>query len=387
VLNLASEEKYIFTMLKNVSECAPPWVRSIIPYQTSKPITELVRDEGVPEDKIIKLDSNENPRGCSPRTRESLIAALPTFYRYPDGNGFKLKRALSQHLDVEMNTIVLGNGSNDILELVALAFLAPGCSAVMSQYAFAIFPLATQARGARSIVVPAKDWGHDLTSMLAAIEQDTHVLWIANPTNPTGTMTPWKAVENLLDRLPEQVMVVLDEAYHEYLSKELQANTVSWLKKYPNLIITRTFSKIYGLAGLRIGYALAHPSAADIMNRVRQPFNVNSLALAAATAALDDNDYVEQSAALNRQGMSQLEEGLSKLSLDWIPSYGNFVTVRVPNATRVYNALLTWGVIVRPLAAYQMPEYLRVTIGTEEENDIFLCVLKSILEDRKKLIH
>jgi histidinol-phosphate aminotransferase len=277
---------------------------------------------------------------------------------------------------------VLGNGSNDVLELIAHAFLGPGRAAVYSQHCFAVYPLATQARGARGIAVPAKNYGHDLEAMAAAIDDETYVLWIANPNNPTGTLLRSDELEAFVKRVPERVLVVIDEAYNEYLLPEHKAETVKWLRRHPNLIVSRTFSKAYGLAGLRVGYAFAHPSVADIMNRVRQPFNVNSLALAAASAALDDMEFVARSFALNLQGLRQIEEGAQQLGLEWIPSSGNFITVRVGKANEVFRRLLKRGVIVRPVGgAYQLPEHLRVTIGTPEENERFLSALAASLKD------
>ena len=369
-------------MLIDPCELSPSYVRSIAPYQPGKPISELARELGLDERSIIKLASNENPRGIGPRTRAALDAALGDIARYPDGNGFELKQALAARYGVDMPSIVLGNGSNDVLELVALAFLGPGRAAVMSQHAFAVYPLATQARGARSLVVPAKNYGHDLEAMARAIDDETYVIWLANPNNPTGTYARGEEVEAFLRRVPERVLVVLDEAYNEYLSADLRADSVKWLKRHPNLILTRTFSKAYGLAGLRVGYAFAHASVADIMNRVRQPFNVNSLALAAAAAALDDMEFVARSYAENLQGLRQLEEGAKRLGLDYIPSSGNFLTVRVGKAAEIYKRLLRRGVIVRPVGgAYQLPEHLRVTIGTPEENERFLAALAASLRD------
>ena len=281
-----------------------------------------------------------------------------------------------------MGALVLGNGSNDVLELIALAFLGPGRSAVYAQHCFAVYPLATQARGARGIAVPAKNYGHDLEAMLAAIDDETYVVWVANPNNPTGTMLRPDELESFLKRVPERVIVVIDEAYNEYLSPELKAETVKWLRRHPNLIVTRTFSKAYGLAGLRVGYALAHPSVADIMNRVRQPFNVNSIALAAATAALGDMEFVARSFADNLQGLRQIEEGATQLGLDWIPSHGNFITLRVGKANEIFRRLLKRGVIVRPVGGgYQLPEHLRVTIGTEQENERFLSALAASIKE------
>jgi histidinol-phosphate aminotransferase len=362
-------------------ELSPSYVRSIAPYQPGKPISELARELGLAEGSIVKLASNENPRGIGPRTRAAIEAALADVARYPDGNGYELKLALSKRYGVDMGAIVLGNGSNDVLELVAHAFLGPGRAAVHSQHAFAVYPLATQARGARQIVVPAKDYGHDLDAMLKAIDDETYVVWIANPNNPTGTLAGADALEAFVRKVPERVLVVIDEAYNEYLHHDLRSDTVKWLKRHPNLIVSRTFSKAYGLAGLRVGYALAHPSVADVMNRVRQPFNVNSLALAAAAAALDDMEFVAKSYAGNLQGMKQLVEGFRALKLDYIPSHGNFVTVRVGKAAEVFKRLLRRGVIVRPVAGYGLPEHLRITIGTAEENEKFLQALAPSLKE------
>jgi histidinol-phosphate aminotransferase len=369
-------------MLMDPCELSPSYVRSIAPYQPGKPISELAREMGLDERTIVKLASNENPRGIGPRTRAAIEGALAEVARYPDGNGFELKQALAHRYHVDMGAIVLGNGSNDVLELVALAFLGPGRAAVFSQHAFAVYPLATQARGARSIVVPAKNYAHDLEAMAKAIDDETYVAWIANPNNPTGTFAPHDQVEAFLRRVPERVLVVLDEAYNEYLTPDSRSDTVKLIKRHPNVVVTRTFSKAYGLAGLRVGYALAHPSVADVMNRVRQPFNVNSIALAAARAALDDMEFVARSYAENLQGMRQLEEGAKKLGLDYIPSHGNFLTIRVGKATDIYKKLLKRGVIVRPVGgAYQLPEHLRVTIGTAPENERFLGALAASLKE------
>jgi histidinol-phosphate aminotransferase len=368
-------------MLMDLCELSPSYVRSIAPYQPGKPISELAREFGLKEEGIVKLASNENPRGIGPRTRAAIDAALADVARYPDGNGYALKLALSKRYGVDLGGIVLGNGSNDVLELVALAFLGPGRAAVYSQHAFAVYPLATQARGARQIVVPAKDFGHDLEAMAKAIDDETYVVWIANPNNPTGTLARAEALEAFLRRVPERVIVVLDEAYNEYLAPELRADTVKWLKRHPNLVVTRTFSKAYGLAGLRVGYALAHPTVADVMNRVRQPFNVNSIALAAAAAALDDMEFVARSYAGNLDGLKQLEEGARSLELGYIPSHGNFLTIRVGKAAEVYKRLLRRSVIVRPVAGYGLPEHLRVTVGTAQENEKFLNALSASFKE------
>jgi histidinol-phosphate aminotransferase len=360
-------------------EQSPSYIRSIAPYQPGKPISELAREMGIDEAGIIKLASNENPLGLSPRARDAIEAQLAQIARYPDGNGFELKQALAARHRIDQSQIVLGNGSNDVLDMVARAFLAPGTSSVFSQHAFAVYPLATQAAGAQSVVVPARNFGHDLPSMAAAVRNDTRVLWIANPNNPTGTFAAAEDVRRLLQRVPSRVIVVLDEAYKEYLADELQADTAHWIGEFPNLVVTRTFSKAHGLAGLRVGFALAHPHVADLLNRVRQPFNVGLLGQAAAVAALADEEFVRRSAQLNRDGMRQLTEGFERMRLDYIPSYGNFVSVRVGPAATVYQRLLQQGVIVRPVAGYGMPEHLRVTIGLESENARFLSALQAAL--------
>jgi len=354
-----------------------PYIRAISAYQPGKPITELAREMGLPVERIVKLASNENPLGMSPKAKAALEKAVATLERYPDD--FGLKKALAEHTGLGMERIVLGNGSNDVLDLVARVFLAPGRSTVFAQHAFAVYPIASLSAGAELIAVPAKDFGHDLDAMLAAIRPDTRLVWIANPNNPTGTFLPHAQLKAFLQAVPAEVVVVLDEAYNEYLPVADRVETTAWLAEFPNLVITRTFSKIYGLAGLRIGYALTSAGIADLMNRVRQPFNCNNLALAAATAALDDHEFVARSYVLNRAGMEQLVAGLKRLGLTHIPAHGNFVTFKAGDAATVNQKLLRQGVIVRPIAAYGMPEWLRVTIGTEAENIRFLEALEKSL--------
>ncbi|MFC5302654.1 histidinol-phosphate transaminase [Azospira restricta] len=356
---------------------ALPYVRAISPYLPGKPITELAREMGIPVDKIVKLASNENPLGMSPKAKAALAKAVDSLERYPDD--FDLKKALANHTGLGTERIVLGNGSNDVLDLVARVFLAPGRSAVFAQHAFAVYPLATLSTGAELIVVPAKDFGHDLDAMRAAIRPDTRIVWVANPNNPTGTFLPYPQLKAFLQAVPDDVIVVLDEAYNEYLPPAERVDTVAWLAEFPNLVITRSFSKIYGLAGLRIGYALASAEIADLMNRVRQPFNCNNLALAAAVAALDDHEFVAQSYVLNRNGMEMIIAGLKRLGLSHIPAHGNFVTFKVMDAAGVNQRLLKQGVIVRPIGGYGMPDWLRVTIGTEAENLRFLEALEKAL--------
>ena len=360
-------------------ELAPSYIRSIAPYQPGKPISELAREMGLPEASIVKLASNENPRGVSPLAREAMQAQLDDLARYPDGNGFELKQALAAHYGVSAEQIVLGNGSNDVLELVARCFLHRGTSAVLSEHAFVVYHLATLVSGATRIETPARDYGHDVEAMAAAVQADTRVVWIANPNNPTGTFVSAPRLEGFLRRIPPSVVVVVDEAYHEYLPEAVRYDSIDWLARFPNLVVTRTFSKAYGLAGLRVGFALAHPDIADLMNRVRQPFNVSTIAQAAAVAALDDQEFVRDSVALNRSGMRQIDDGLKQLNLECIPSFGNFLTFRVSGAPHVYQRLLKQGVIVRPIGAYGLPEHLRVSVGLESENERFLSALRVAL--------
>jgi histidinol-phosphate aminotransferase len=359
---------------------APAHVRAIAPYQPGKPISELAREMGLEEAGIIKLASNENPLGMSPLARAAMQQALAGVALYPDGNAFALKQAICDRFGVAMSQIVPGNGSNDVLELAARAFLGPDTEAVFSQHAFAVYPLVTQATGATGVTVPAKDYGHDLAAMRDAVTSKTRLVFIANPNNPTGTLLDKAALHDFLRDLPRDVLAVLDEAYDEYLSDALKSESIGWLKEFDNLIVTRTFSKAYGLAGLRVGFALAHPQIADMMNRVRQPFNVSNLAQAAAAAALVDEDFVRRSRALNDAGMQQMTEGLDQLGLRYIPSYGNFVSFHVANAALVNRGLLERGVIVRPIFAYEMPDWLRVSIGLPEENARFLQAMEEILK-------
>jgi histidinol-phosphate aminotransferase len=358
---------------------APEWVRAIAPYRAGKPISEVAREYGLNEADIVKLASNENPLGMPESARQAMMAAASELGRYPDANGFDLKAALSHRLGMPVDWITLGNGSNDILELVSQAFLKPGSSAVYSQHSFAVYELATQARGARAIVVPARDYGHDLTAMRAAIAPDTRVVFVANPNNPTGTFLPGPALEAFLSTVPPEVVVVLDEAYNEYLDPQDRYDALPWVRRFPNLVLSRTFSKAYGLAGLRIGYSVSSPAITDLLNRVRQPFNVNSIAQAAAVAALADTDFLERSRALNAQGRARLSQAFEALGLRYLPSYGNFVLVEVGDAAAVNEALLRAGVIVRPVGNYGLPTWLRISVGLPEENERFLAALSHAL--------
>ncbi len=357
---------------------ALPGVQQLIPYVPGKPIEELQRELGLTE--IVKLASNENPLGVSPKVLTAIQAALPELTRYPDGSGFKLKAALAAKLNVQMNQITLGNGSNEILELVVRTFLTPDLNVVLSQYTFAVYQLATQAVGATVITVPAINYGHDLSGMLNAINEKTRLVFVANPNNPTGTALTYAELKTFLQALPKTVLCVLDEAYFEYNQYAADENPLAWLNEFENLMITRTFSKAYGLAGLRIGYSISNPMIADLLNRVRQPFNSNSLALVAAQVALEDSDYLARSILVNNQGMKQLTDAFVQLNLPWIPSAANFVSVDLNRpALPIYEALLQKGVIVRPVANYEMPNHLRISIGTGYENQKFIDALAQVL--------
>ncbi len=364
----------------NVKDLAPANVRGIAPYIPGKPIAETARELGLREADILKMASNENPLGPSPRALEAIRGALNDLHYYPDGSGFELKAILARRLGLKPENFVLGNGSNDVLELVARAFLTAADSAVYSEHAFMVYPLVVQAIGATRIEVPAKDYGNDLGAIASAVRADTKIVFVANPNNPTGTFTPWDEVHALVERIPRRVLVVIDEAYGEYLPDALKSPSPRWLAAHPNLVVSRTLSKAFGLAGLRVGFGFAHPEVAEVMNRVRQPFNVNHLAMVAACAALEDHEFIARSRDVNARGLVQLKQGFDRLGLEYIPSLGNFITVRVGDASRVYESLLKEGVIVRPIAGYGLPEHLRVTVGLPEHNARFLAALERALK-------
>jgi len=358
-----------------------PGVRGLEPYQPGKPIEEVEREYGV--HNALKLASNENALGPSPLALAALTNAVATIARYPDGAGFALKRAIARQHRLNPSDVTLGNGSNDILEFAARTFVDASDEVVFSQHAFAIYPIVTQAVGARAVVVPARHWGHDLDAMLRAVTPRTKLIFIANPNNPTGTWLTRAQLGGFLADLPRRVIVVLDEAYFEYVEEADYPNGIEWISEFPNLIVARTFSKAYGLAGLRVGYGMSSESIADLLNRVRQPFNVNTLAQAAAVAALGDSDHLERTRRMNRDGMRQLTDGFRALGLDFIPSVGNFVSVELPMSGRdAYESLLRQGVIVRPVGNYGMPHHLRITVSLAHENGRFLEALKKVLSSR-----
>jgi histidinol-phosphate aminotransferase len=348
-------------------------ILSLTPYQGGRPISEIQREYGL--SNVIKLASNENPLGVSKKVQEAIKSAVTQIGRYPDGNGYYLKDALAKKLSVSAKSITLGNGSNDILELIPRAYV---CSkddeVIFSQYAFVVYPLVTKAIGAKAIVTPANDFGHDLNAMYEAITDKTKVIFIANPNNPTGTLLSNEEIYNFLKKVSNEIIVVLDQAYIEYL--DVEDVYIDWLKDFPNLIITRSFSKAYGLAGLRVGYSISSEEIADYLNRIRQPFNVNLIAQEAAIAALSDADFLAESVKVNSDGLLQLEEGFRSLGLKFIKSHANFISVKVSNSMELNQKLLEKGIIVRPV---EMNDYLRISVGTYAENAKFLEVLKEII--------
>ena len=350
------------------SDLAVAGVRSLKPYVPGKPVEELERQYGVKN--AIKLASNENPLGASPKALAALRDNLTQLERYPDDNAYVLKQLLAQQHSVQPEQITLGNGSSNLLELAARVFVAPGQEVVFSQYSFLLYPIIVQAIGATAVVAAAKNYGHDLDAMRAAINVNTKLVYIANPNNPTGTWLTRAVLEKFIDHVPQHVMIVMDEAYFEFgmaLGLDDYADAMQWLDKYPNVIVTRTFSKAYGLAGLRAGYAVSHPEVADLLSRVRAPFNVNSLALVAAQAALGDHAHLLNTQDLNKKGLVQLTQGLARKGFDVIPSAANFVCVDVKaDAAHVYEGLLREGVIVRQVAG--LKQHLRITVGRPEEN-------------------
>ena len=362
-----------------------PQILGIHPYVPGKPVSELQRELGL--ESITKLASNENPLGCSQNAVHAIQEAIQNIARYPDGNAYDLKSTLAEFLDVAPEQLAVGNGSNELLELVARVFAGPGDEVIYSQYAFAVYPISTQVVGATGIEVPAKEWGHDLPSMLNAITNKTKIIYIANPNNPTGTCFTRSEWETFISKVPEKIIVVLDEAYLEYAKSFMDADDyfdgIEYIKTYKNLLISRTFSKAYGLAALRLGYMLGDIETIQYINQLREPFNVNEFAQVAAIAALKDQNFVAESVRVNQQGMRQMLEALDNLCIPFIPSVGNFVCIDLGEKALQYNQkLLAEGVIVRPVANYGIKHFLRVSIGTQIENAHFIDALKTVLADK-----
>jgi len=347
-------------------------------YQPGRPLEEVARELGLPVANIIKLASNENPLGPSPKAVAAMREAAAQVHLYPDGNAFYLKQKLARNLDLEPARLILGNGSNEIIEFIGHAFLRPGGNIVVSQYCFAIYPIVAKLFGAEVVTVPARDYGHDLAAMRQAVTPQTAVLFVANPNNPTGTLAPREEILRLIRETPEQVLLVLDEAYIEFL--EEPADTLAIVRSgKPNLLLMRTFSKILGLAGLRLGYGIGSPEVIAALEKVRQPFNVNSIAQAGALAALDDEEHVRRTRENNRQGLAFLEGWCKAHGLEYVPSAANFVLVRVGNGAKVFDQLQKLGVITRPMGGYELPEWIRISVGTPAENRRCVEALEKVL--------
>jgi histidinol-phosphate aminotransferase len=367
-----------------VIDSALAQVKLLHPYTPGKPVEELERELGI--SNAIKLASNENPLGCSNLAKQAINEASQNIELYPDANAFYLKQKLAAKLGVAVEQITIGNGSNDVLDLVARTFLDEHAEAVFSQYAFLVYPLVVQACGAKARVAKAlpvdnnQPYGHDLKAMLKMVNDKTRLIFIANPNNPTGTWLNRSELKEFIDEVPPHIAVVVDEAYFEYVDEDHYPDSLKWLPDYPNLIVTRTFSKIYGLAGLRVGYAISSNEISDLLNRVRQPFNANTLALAAATASLEDDDFVKASRHNNHVGMQQLVEYFNSKGIKFIPSVANFLTVQFGRqCDDVYQSLLRQGVILRPVANYGLPEFLRITIGTPQQQAVLMEKLDTLL--------
>ena len=362
----------------------PEWIRTLTPYPPGMPIEELERELGIQDS--IKLASNENPLGPSPMAVEAIARALPVLHRYPDGSAFYLKRKLAERHRVTPDEILVGNGSNELIELVVRTFLRPRDEAVMADQAFVIYRMVTQAVAATPRIVPLRDFTHDLDAMLDAVTSRTRIVFVANPNNPTGTIFRRAAWESFLQGLAgRQLLVVADDAYAEFVTDPEYPDTIAHRGEGSVPIVTlRTFSKLYGLAGLRIGYAVAPPAVMDALGRVRQPFNVNALALVAAQAALDDHAHVARTLQVNRDGMAFLTAAFERLGLSWVPSSANFILLRVGRGAEIYDALLRRGVIVRPMDGYGFPDHVRVSIGLPEENARCIAALEAVLDTRRR---
>lgn len=348
-------------------------------YQPGRPIEEVARELNLPAADIIKVASNENPLGPSPRALSALREMLGQLHLYPDGNAFYLKAKLAEKLGVTPAHLILGNGSNEVIELIGHALLAPRAEVVVSQFCFAVYPIVTHLFGGKLVTVPAVRYGHDLTAMLATVTPETKVLFVANPNNPTGTVAERDALARLVDELPPHVLLALDEAYIEFLDDPLDLVPLVRSGSKPNLLLMRTFSKIYGLAGLRIGYGIGVPETIAALEKIRQPFNINAAAQAAALAALDDTEHMNRTRANNTAGLRQFESAFKQMGLEYVPSAANFILVRVGKGLEVFNRMQAMGVIVRPMGGYQLPEWVRISIGTPEENDRSLLALKKVL--------
>jgi histidinol-phosphate aminotransferase len=363
--------------MKTTTDLALAHIAQLQPYIPGMSIEELARTYNLDPDSIIKLASNENPNGPSPMVSAAITHDLAHSNRYPDG--YDLYASLARHYGLETDHFIVGNGSNEILDLIARVFLSAGDNAVSSQYAFFVYSLETQLVGATNKIVPAINYGHDLSKLKEAIDEHTKIVWIANPNNPTGTFIPYPEIHSFLEAVPSDVLVVLDEAYYEYLTPDNKVETQGWVDEFCNLILTRTFSKVYGLAGLRIGYAIANPEIIQLLQRARQPFNVSTAGLLAAQAALSDQDYVKTASHANQAGLAYVTGQLDSMNIPYLPTFGNFVTIELIDVPDVCQKMLQQGIIIRPLPNYAMTHHVRVTVGLQSENEAFIAALREIL--------
>jgi histidinol-phosphate aminotransferase len=365
----------------SIVDRVPEYIRSLVPYEPGKPIEEVEREYGI--EGSIKLASNENPLGPSPKAVKAIAERLGEIHLYPDGDSFYLKRALAAKLGVSQDRLIFGNGSNELIELAVRTFMRPGDEAIIAQQAFVIYKLVVQAAGGASKIVPLKDFTHDLEAMAEAMTAKTRIVFLANPNNPTGTIYRKPEFERFLERISPEILLILDEAYFEYVSDAGYPNSIAYQDRGRTILTLRTFSKLYGLAGLRIGYAVGPKEIVGLMQRVRQPFNVNAAAQWAAVAALDDAEHIKRTLEVNREGMEYLAREIDKLGFKRVASHANFILLRVGDGRAVFEKLLRRGVIVRPMGAYDLPDYIRVTVGTMRENHRFIEELKAVVEDIK----
>jgi len=356
---------------------ANPQLRDLVAYEPGKPIEDVAREIGIPIERIIKLASNENPLGPSPKAIAAIRELAERSHFYPDGGGYYLRKAIAEKHGVGMENVILGNGSNEIIEFIGHAFLQPGTSIITADHAFVVYKLMATLFGAETIEIPDPGFIHDLDAMLAAVTPQTRQLYIANPNNPTGTIVPDAAIEKLLNQIPEHVMTVLDEAYYEFLDEP--PDTLRYVREGRNVVVLRTFSKIQGLANLRIGYGIAPAPIIEVLQKTRQPFNANGFAQAAALAAINDQEHQDRTKAITDSGRIFLQESFAAMGLEFVPSYANFVLVKVGAGREVFQGLLKRGIIVRAMDGYKLPDYIRVSVGTAEQNSAFIEALQAVL--------
>ena len=367
--------------MSTFNELANPWVPGLMTYEPGRPIEEVARELGIEDIAgMVKLASNENAMGPSPKAVEAMTQCVNAMHLYPDGGAFYFRRELAEKLGVEMENLMPGNGSNEIIEFLGHAYLGPGVNIVMSQQAFIVYKLVASMFNAETIMVPMKGFTHDLDAMLAAITPETRMVYISNPNNPTGTVVDIQALDAFMEKVPDDVIVVIDEAYIELMEPDYQPDTIKYVKEGRNVYLLRTFSKAYGLAGLRVGYGIAPKEGIEVLNRVRQPFNVNTMAQLAARAALQDDDHVVRTRKMTKEGLAYLVAQCDAMGLEYVPSVANFMLVKVGKGREVFGELQKKGVIVRPMNGYGLPEYIRVTVGTGDENQTLMSALKEILQ-------